>query len=1125
MAISLWNIYIKELSLWNHNVYDVTLWDELIRPVIRTVTWNRYVDLTDNIRTWIVSLKAFWWQRQVSRNYIDSCVVEWKNELRNVPNWYVELEYIESTWTQYIDTWITPTKANQTKALVTFQIHWNLNTQMALWANSNLNHYGWWTNFRFCGKEITAKDNLKHTVILQNTSTERKFTFGWTEYSANAASLEYPFWLFWLWWTNYYSPYRVYECKMRENDVLVRDMIPCINTEWVIWMYDLVNDMFYWNQGSGEFIAWSVIDIPWYEMLEYIESTWTQYINTWYVPQNLDEIWLDFEISNYTSDANNKFIIGQQESSFWTWLTAYGSVFYFRYWNDTSASIPTEQYQTWRHIWNMSRNWTSSILKIDWTEVVRNWNYWALTQTPISLFTRLSSSWSAWRWLPIKLYNVNIKNNGALVRMYIPARKNWVIWMYDIIWHQFLTNAWTWVFVAWDVLNSNPTPTSPKRLWNNNWYYTANGVSWVSTLTDSEWNVVQLPNLNDWDIVDVISWTTTQKYIVEILTWTETNWYCSWWAMYYSNSQASWFPKDNYPNIYSTHFIKWYASIIAENDDLTIFLNSSSSSSTTNWNRSMKYTEVFTSVDAWKARLAEQYANWTPVINLLPIVTPISWTITAQVLDKSPIAYNWNVELDEPTVVETLHTEPTVKFPLDLEINNWNFKPINYVRTVEWTNPEVENKVIMSNTWAIGNVSWEYRRSSSDYISVTPWNYKLYISTSWVSSASNWIAFYNWTTYISWISWSTLTENGFTFEVPSSADKCRLCTLAFNSSTWAIYTPIENLWMFRVEWENNITVVDDSIEREPYTYIKARDDWDGTWWEKITTTSAFTSTDYIRIKPWEYRVYQSWLTSASAAWLCIYDKDKNCILWFTTNGQVTRKTFTVPENWYYIRCSITNTATYSIYEDDWVDAYHSISKPYKPWLYNTETIQNSISWDKVYAEPLLQDWVHNITTWEVNNTRWYYIFDWSEDIRIQALSIPNQVWVYWYNWYRTIWWKVLPLADMQTWTFMYSNYLKNWVAWTSSAAVPNSICPNWTWSNILMNMDSSIWTTADKVKQWLQQKLVEWNPLVVIYQLATPNTYTVETQDMTIPQWNSRIEIIEWQILDLWLEAKYFSYK
>lgn len=46
---------------------------------------------------------------------------------------------------------------------------------------------------------------------------------------------------------------RIYSCQIYDNDVLVRDFIPCINSSGVAGFYDNVNGKFYTNKGSGTF--------------------------------------------------------------------------------------------------------------------------------------------------------------------------------------------------------------------------------------------------------------------------------------------------------------------------------------------------------------------------------------------------------------------------------------------------------------------------------------------------------------------------------------------------------------------------------------------------------------------------------------------------------------------------------------------------------------------------------------------------------------------------------------------------------------------------------------------------------------------------------------------------------
>ena len=57
------------------------------------------------------------------------------------------------------------------------------------------------------------------------------------------------------WWTSL-SGIRVYYCQIYDNDVLMRDLIPCYNKNTnVIGVYDIVNGSFYTNDGPGSLLA------------------------------------------------------------------------------------------------------------------------------------------------------------------------------------------------------------------------------------------------------------------------------------------------------------------------------------------------------------------------------------------------------------------------------------------------------------------------------------------------------------------------------------------------------------------------------------------------------------------------------------------------------------------------------------------------------------------------------------------------------------------------------------------------------------------------------------------------------------------------------------------------------
>lgn len=90
---------------------------------------------------------------------------------------------------------------------------------------------------------------------------------------------------------------KIYNCKIYDNDVLVRDMIPVLDKNDVACMYDKVNKKFYYNQGTGVFLYQEKDN---YTELEYLESTGTQYIDTEYICSKDTKIEIDFAVSAYS---------------------------------------------------------------------------------------------------------------------------------------------------------------------------------------------------------------------------------------------------------------------------------------------------------------------------------------------------------------------------------------------------------------------------------------------------------------------------------------------------------------------------------------------------------------------------------------------------------------------------------------------------------------------------------------------------------------------------------------------------------------------------------------------------------------------------------------------------------
>lgn len=184
----------------------------------------------------------------------------------SLPTEYQQVEYIESTGTQYIDTSYLP--SNITRVVVDYQYTEISNTFLfGSRMSSSLRAYtvnvgnakkDAVSAFGNTGNVKYADPDTKRHVIDKNRNLlyldgELKLThpnsvffsmYGMGIFAASNGS------------TKGYLPSsaRIYSLKIYHNDFLVRDFIPCYRTsDSVIGLYDVVNDKFYTNDGTGTF--------------------------------------------------------------------------------------------------------------------------------------------------------------------------------------------------------------------------------------------------------------------------------------------------------------------------------------------------------------------------------------------------------------------------------------------------------------------------------------------------------------------------------------------------------------------------------------------------------------------------------------------------------------------------------------------------------------------------------------------------------------------------------------------------------------------------------------------------------------------------------------------------------
>lgn len=227
--------------------------------------------------------------------------------MKILPDGYTQLEYIEGTGTQYINTGFKPNQDTRVVADLKFQIGSSnpvafgaivtspstIVFALQAVAAGYRNDYGPYVQVVKSGNiaDRFIVDKNKNIQTLNGVAHDA----GYTTFSVN-----YPIYLF---ARNYagtadrFAPMTLYSCQIYDNGTLVRNFVPCKNSNDAVGLYDLVNDVFYSNNGTGVFVAGPEFS---YNEIEYIESTGTQHINTGIAAKSTLKIQAKFNMSAVT---------------------------------------------------------------------------------------------------------------------------------------------------------------------------------------------------------------------------------------------------------------------------------------------------------------------------------------------------------------------------------------------------------------------------------------------------------------------------------------------------------------------------------------------------------------------------------------------------------------------------------------------------------------------------------------------------------------------------------------------------------------------------------------------------------------------------------------------------------
>ena len=172
-----------------------------------------------------------------------------------LPDGYTELEYIESTGTQWIDTGVS--EQTVTNLEIDFETSNSTSTNGFIFVNGTSqlgvrdSRYGLSSPGRYT---VTESKNNASVWVVKNENNGTTFT----NMSPASTSTLALFNLMNNTGTigSFYCKYlKIYYFKAYNGNTLVQHLVPAQNSSGVVGMYDTVNGVFYQNKGTGEFIG------------------------------------------------------------------------------------------------------------------------------------------------------------------------------------------------------------------------------------------------------------------------------------------------------------------------------------------------------------------------------------------------------------------------------------------------------------------------------------------------------------------------------------------------------------------------------------------------------------------------------------------------------------------------------------------------------------------------------------------------------------------------------------------------------------------------------------------------------------------------------------------------------
>lgn len=396
----------------------------------------------------------------------------WTGKSTSLPSEYEKVKYIKSTRTQYIDTGYMPTPNTELELDLKFDGNFSksgsptfvgttgdLGSSFSIFFSTgskgeynsinivtdkslHLNAYE--NSILFVRNKIKMKSGLFEyvdTMSIANKTLNNDTTlclFGDNQKGVFEAFGVYDM--------------VVYGAKIYEDGVLLRDFIPCIRKgDGVAGLYDIVNYIFYPNNGTGQFEY--EYDIPEeYQEIEYLESNGTQYIDTGYFANINTRVVAKL----FTTEVANKNWFGG--SVIGSGATADGFAF-------NSMSENSIEYLFGNSGWNTETVYdaTNSLIALDFSNQYIYINSDTAARPQVTTFTEQTLSLCLFARnggsanISGRIYAFEIYEGSTLVRNFIPCyrKEDNVAGFYDMVNGVFYQNAGTGTFIKGNDVSGN----------------------------------------------------------------------------------------------------------------------------------------------------------------------------------------------------------------------------------------------------------------------------------------------------------------------------------------------------------------------------------------------------------------------------------------------------------------------------------------------------------------------------------------------------------------------------------------------------------------------------------------------------------------------------------------------